>query len=75
MPQAVTYQKSQHSDYERLQVENEKDVLQTKLDAEVNSIMDELLGNHTEHSLYKNPLLRDTYKTLNQSEAESNPIP
>lgn len=66
MPEAVEYQKEQHSAYEELQLEYEKDVFQTKLEAEVDSIMNDLLGTYKEQSIIMSPLIRDTYKSRRQ---------
>ena len=66
MPEVLGYHKEQHSAYEKLQLEYEKDVFQTKLEAEVDSLMSDLLGTYKEQSGITSPLVRDTYKTVRQ---------
>jgi len=72
MPKAIQYTKTRLTDSEKLQMEYEQDVFESKLNAEADAIIDSLLNSFREASEEKNPLLRDNLKTLNRDTANCN---
>lgn len=67
MPQTEAYEKVQPTAFESLQVEYEQDVLQTKLDAQVDSMMNDILGEYAEGQELNNTMIRDRDRAMFRS--------